>query len=89
VVPFAVFVVALLAYLPGLDTQYVWTKDEARPGLAAKEMVTDGQWAIPHFGGRLYVEKAPLFPWLVALASSWGVSGWTLRLPSAIAAAPR
>jgi 4-amino-4-deoxy-L-arabinose transferase-like glycosyltransferase len=80
-------VAALLAYLPGLDAQYVWTKDEARPGLVAKEMLSDGQWAIPRFGGRLYVEKPPLFPWLVVLASPRGVSEWTLRLPSVLAAA--
>jgi 4-amino-4-deoxy-L-arabinose transferase-like glycosyltransferase len=87
VVPLALLVAALLAYLPGLDAQYVWTKDEARPGLVAKEMLSDGHWAIPRFGGRLYVEKPPLFPWLVVLASPWGVSEWTLRLPSVLAAA--
>lgn len=86
-VPLAIFVAALLAYLPGLDAQYVRTKDEARPGLVAKEMLSDGHWAIPRFGGRLYVEKPPLFPWLVVLASPRGVSEWTLRLPSAVAAA--
>lgn len=86
-IPFALLVAALLAYLPGLDAQYVWTKDEARPGLVAKEMLSDGQWAIPRFGGRLYVEKPPMFPWLVVLASPGGVSEWTLRLPSVLAAA--
>lgn len=86
-VPLALLVAALLAYLPGLDAQYVWTKDEARPGLVAKEMLSDGQWAIPRFGGRLYVEKPPMFPWLVVLASPRGVSEWTLRLPSVLAAA--
>lgn len=87
VVPLALLVAALLAYFPGLDAQYVWTKDEARPGLVAKEMLSDGHWAIPRFGGRLYFEKPPMFPWLVVLASPRGVSEWTLRLPSALAAA--
>jgi 4-amino-4-deoxy-L-arabinose transferase-like glycosyltransferase len=77
----------LLALLPGLGEQHVWSKDEARPGLVAREMVEGGHWLVPHLGGRVYADKPPLFPWLVALASGPRVTEWSLRLPAALAAA--
>jgi 4-amino-4-deoxy-L-arabinose transferase-like glycosyltransferase len=83
----AVFVVIALALLPDLGGQYVWSKDEARDGLVARDMVEAGHWLIPHIGGRVYAYKPPLFHWLVALSSPHGVTEWSLRLPSVLAAA--
>ena len=86
-VPLAFLVAALLAYLPGSTLNTFGPRTRRDPAWSAKEMLSDGQWAIPRFGGRLYVEKPPMFPWLVVLASPRGVSEWTLRLPSVLAAA--
>jgi 4-amino-4-deoxy-L-arabinose transferase-like glycosyltransferase len=86
-VALAVFAVTALALLPDLGGQYVWSKDEARPALVARDMVERGHWLIPHLGSRLYANKPPLFPWLVALLSPGGVTEWSLRLPSVLAAA--
>jgi 4-amino-4-deoxy-L-arabinose transferase-like glycosyltransferase len=86
-VPLAIFVVTALVLLPDLGGQYVWSKDEARDGLVARDMVERGHWLIPHMGGRVYPYKPPLFHWLVALFSPRGVSEWSLRLPSVLAAA--
>ena len=81
------FGVTALALLPDLGGQYVWSKDEARDGLVARDMVELGHWLIPHIGGRVYPYKPPLFHWLVALISPGGVTEWSLRLPSVLAAA--
>lgn len=81
------FVVAALALLPYLGAENVWSKDEARDGLVAREMVERGHWLIPHLGGQNYHYKPPLFHWLVASISPRGVTEWTLRLPSVMAAA--
>jgi 4-amino-4-deoxy-L-arabinose transferase-like glycosyltransferase len=86
-VPLAVFVVTAVVLVPDLGGQYVWSKDEARGGLVAREMVEMGHWLIPHIGGQVYPDKPPLFHWLVALSSSRGVTEWSLRLPSLLAAA--
>ena len=86
-VPLAIFVVTALALLPDLGRQHVWSKDEARDGLVARDMVERGHWLIPHMGGRVYPYKPPLFHWLVALLSPRGVTEWSLRLPSVLAAA--
>ena len=83
----ALWLASVLAFLPGLGGSPVWSKDEARPGLVARDMVATGHWAIPHIGGRVYVEKPPLFMWTVALFSRRGVTEWSLRLPSVLAAA--
>ncbi|MGH7335845.1 MAG: ArnT family glycosyltransferase, partial [Candidatus Rokuibacteriota bacterium] len=81
-IPLAVFVVVGLLLLPDLGGQNVWSKDEARDGLVARDMVERGSWLIPHIGGRVYPFKPPLFHWLVALTSPGGVTEWSLRLPS-------
>jgi 4-amino-4-deoxy-L-arabinose transferase-like glycosyltransferase len=85
-VALALFGVTVLALLPDLGGQYVWSKDEARDGLVARDMVESGHWLIPHIGGRVYPYKPPLFHWLVALISPGGVTEWSLRLPSVLAA---
>jgi 4-amino-4-deoxy-L-arabinose transferase-like glycosyltransferase len=85
--PLAVFVGVVLVLLPDLGGQNVWSKDEARDGLVAREMVQGGHWLIPHIGGQVYPYKPPLFHWLVALASPRGVTEWSLRFPSVVAAA--
>lgn len=85
--PAAVFVAVFAMLLPGLGGQHVWTKDEARPGLIARDMAERGAWLVPRIGGRLYGDKPPLFPWLVAALAWPRVTEWSLRLPSAAAAA--
>jgi 4-amino-4-deoxy-L-arabinose transferase-like glycosyltransferase len=86
-VPLAVFVVTALVLTIDLGGQYVWSKDEARGGLVAREMLERSHWLIPHIGGQVYPDKPPLFHWLVALSSPRGVTEWSLRLPSVLAAA--
>jgi 4-amino-4-deoxy-L-arabinose transferase-like glycosyltransferase len=82
-----VFILAALALLPNLGDEYVWSKDQARDGLVARDMRETGRWLIPHLGGHVYPYKPPLFHWLVAVASPHGVTEWSLRLPSVLAAA--
>lgn len=83
----AIALAALLTSLPDLGALNVWSRDEARPALVARGMLESGDWLVPHIGGRVYVEKPPLFAWLVALTSRRGVDEWSLRLPSVLAGA--
>ena len=51
-------------------------------------MVASGDWLVPTIGGQPWLEKPPLPIWLVA-GSSWvmgGVTEWSARVPSALAA---
>ncbi|MBI3328270.1 MAG: glycosyltransferase family 39 protein [Nitrospinae bacterium] len=72
----------------GLGDRHIWIPQEARYALVAREMGQGGDWILPHLGGRVYPDKPPLLFWSIALLSALGsgVSEWTARLPSALAA---
>ena len=65
----------------------LWAPDEPYFGEGAREMVVDGQWAVPHVNGEVTTDKPPLFFWLIALFSlPFGkVLSLTARLPSVLA----
>jgi 4-amino-4-deoxy-L-arabinose transferase-like glycosyltransferase len=77
--------VLFLWYLGGHD---VWAPDEPYFAEGAREMVKDGQWAVPHVNGVVTTDKPPLFFWLIALFSLpvGTVTPFTARLPSVLAA---
>jgi 4-amino-4-deoxy-L-arabinose transferase-like glycosyltransferase len=81
-----VFAAALLA-LWGVWGYDLWAPDEPYFGEGAREMVVDGQWAVPHVNGEVTTDKPPLFFWLIALFSlPFGkVLSLTARLPSVLA----
>jgi 4-amino-4-deoxy-L-arabinose transferase-like glycosyltransferase len=52
----------------------------------AKTMLTSGDWVTMRLDGILYLEKAPLIYWLIAIFYKiFGVSDWVARLPVAFA----
>ncbi|PYN71499.1 MAG: hypothetical protein DMD96_35820, partial [Candidatus Rokuibacteriota bacterium] len=61
--------------------------DEGLYGAIAHEMLSRGDWVIPHINGLPYLEKPPLYFWLTALTFQlFGLSEWATRLWSALAA---
>lgn len=62
---------------------------EAYVAIAAREMVSSGNWLIPYYNGEARLEKTPLNYWLVAAAAkaAGGVNDCIVRLPNAILAA--
>ncbi len=77
--------VLFLWWLGGHD---LWAPDEPYFAEGAREMIVDGQWAVPHVNGKVTPDKPPLFFWLIALLSLpvGEVTPLTARLPSALAA---
>jgi 4-amino-4-deoxy-L-arabinose transferase-like glycosyltransferase len=77
---------SLLLFLPKLGMPLL-DPDEGLYAEIAREMVTRGDWVIPHVNGLPYLEKPPLYFWLTA-STFWlfGPSEWATRLWSAIAA---
>jgi 4-amino-4-deoxy-L-arabinose transferase-like glycosyltransferase len=83
----ATVIVALIVFFWGLGSIDLMSLNEGRRALAIQEMVSSGDWLLPHLNGELYLTKPPLLYWLSsAFALVWGVNEWTLRLPSALAA---
>jgi Dolichyl-phosphate-mannose-protein mannosyltransferase len=77
---------SLLLFLPKLGMPLL-DPDEGLYATIAHEMVTRGDWVIPHVNGLPYLEKPPLYFWLTALTFQlFGPSEWATRLWSAISA---
>src|SRR5262245_33699410 len=87
----AVFLSALalvaLVYLHGLGTLPLMEPDEGRNAEVAREMLELGTWSVPFFNYLPYLDKPVLLFWAIAAAfHAFGVSEFTARLPSALAA---
>ncbi len=61
--------------------------DEGRNAEVAREMVVKGDWIVPHFDGFAYLDKPPVYFWLVAASFKLGgFSEASARFSSALAA---
>jgi len=59
---------------------------DAVQAMIAKGMLTSGDWVTARLDGVLYLEKAPLIYWLMAISYKlFGISDWAARLPVAFA----
>lgn len=67
-------VLALSVFLPLLRPRPFFSPDEAYYAQVAREMSETGDFVVPRFDGRPWLEKPPLFYWL--LAASFAVCGW-------------
>jgi len=77
---------SLLLFVPKLGMPLL-DPDEGLYAEIAREMLTSGDWVIPHMNGLPYLEKPPLYFWLSALTFQlFGPSEWATRLWSAISA---
>ena len=86
---FAAALVAVwaLAYLPGLGARDL-RHEEGRRATPAREMLASGRYVCPTLYGDPYLNKPPLYPWLVAATGAvlGEVTPLAVRLPSALAA---
>jgi 4-amino-4-deoxy-L-arabinose transferase-like glycosyltransferase len=78
--------VCLLLFVVGVGRWDLWNPDEPRYAQVAKEMASRGDWVLMHVNGETYVDKPPLFFWLIALSSFlWqGFTSFSARFPSGL-----
>jgi len=78
-------VLCSLLFILGVGRWDLWNPDEPRYAQVAKEMAARGDWILMHVNGNTYVDKPPLFFWLIALSSFlWqGFTSFSARFPSA------
>lgn len=87
--PLAVFMAALCLYVPFLGQRDLWAPDEPRYARVASEMIERHDWVIPHWNGKAYLEKPPLFFWTEGLSALTfgGMGEFSARFPTALSAA--
>jgi len=81
-------VLGALIYVSFLGLRDLWFPDEPDSAEVCKAMFVTGDWIVPRRLGIIWVDYPPIFYWAGALSSHvfGGVSAFTLRLPSALAA---
>ena len=82
-----VFLIAAAVYLGSVVSPPSLMDDvDAVQAQIAKTMLTSGDWVTARLDGVLYLEKAPLIYWLMAIFYKiFGVADWVARLPVALA----
>jgi len=76
----------MLLYVPSFSLGEL-DDEEGRRAIPAREMIASGSYVLPTVWQRPYLNKPPLYPWSVVLASTvtGGVNEAATRLPSVVA----
>jgi 4-amino-4-deoxy-L-arabinose transferase-like glycosyltransferase len=83
----ALAALVVLVWLAVLPQRPLFNPDEGRYAEIPREMLSGGDWVIPHLDGLAYVEKPPLQYWATALAYRiLGESIFSARLYTALCA---
>jgi 4-amino-4-deoxy-L-arabinose transferase-like glycosyltransferase len=65
---------------------HLFEPDEGRYAEIPREMLARGEWVVPYLLGEPYLDKPPLFYWLVMLSYRFlGIHDWSARLVPALA----
>jgi 4-amino-4-deoxy-L-arabinose transferase-like glycosyltransferase len=76
-----------LLWLATLTTRPLFNPDEGRYAEIPREMLSSGDWVIPHLNGLAYIEKPPLQYWATALSFRlFGVTEFAARVYCALTA---
>jgi 4-amino-4-deoxy-L-arabinose transferase-like glycosyltransferase len=79
-------VFGLPIFLLGLESPALYDPHESLYAEIAREMLVRGDWLTPHLNDARYLDKPPLFYWLIGLSYKvLGVSEFSARVPVALA----
>ncbi|WP_018248593.1 ArnT family glycosyltransferase [Orenia marismortui] len=76
-------IIVFSLYLFNIWNYDLWSPDEPRYSEVAREMLSEGNWVIPHLNQEVYYEKPPLFFGVIAAFSALAgkMTVTTVRLP--------
>jgi 4-amino-4-deoxy-L-arabinose transferase-like glycosyltransferase len=76
-----------LVWLATLSDRPLFNPDEGRYAEIPREMLSGGDWVVPHLNGLAYIEKPPLQYWATAVTYRlFGVNEFSARLYTALTA---
>jgi 4-amino-4-deoxy-L-arabinose transferase-like glycosyltransferase len=76
---------ALFCLLWGLGNYAFYEPHEGHFAGVGREMVLRDEWIVPHLNGGPYLNKPPVFYWLIAVSNRlFGINEWSARLPLAL-----
>jgi 4-amino-4-deoxy-L-arabinose transferase-like glycosyltransferase len=86
--PGAILCLAYALFMHNLGATSLWDPDEPRQAIEAREMMERSDYIHPYLNGKPYLEKPPLYPWLIIIASKiqGTLNEVSARIPSAFAA---
>ncbi len=83
----AVALYAALIYLPFMGDGRILTRHEVFITQPALQMLETGDWLVPRYAERIWIQKPPLVSWITAgLFAVFGFAEWAARLPAALSA---
>ena len=84
---FILFVSGIL-FINNIGQVALWDPDEPRQAIMAREMSERSDYIHPYLNGRPYLEKPPLYPWLIIITSkiTGELNEFSARLPAAVSA---
>ena len=79
---------AYVLFVHNLGATSLWDPDEPRQAIEAREMVERSDYIHPYLNGKPYLEKPPLYPWLIVISAQirGRLDEFAARIPSALAA---
>ena len=81
----ALVLLSAIFFLPFLGWQQVMTADEGQRTVPPREMLRDGDWAVPRLNGHPYLKKPPLLYWQITpFYRALGHTEFAARLPVAL-----
>ncbi|MCX5817106.1 MAG: glycosyltransferase family 39 protein [Proteobacteria bacterium] len=85
---FFVILISFILFFNNLGAIALWDPDEPRQAIMAREMIERNDYIHPYLNGRPYLEKPPLYPWLIIITSkiTGKLDEFSSRLPAAISA---
>src|SRR5512135_643983 len=83
-----IIALACILFVHGLGAISLWDPDEPRQAIMAREMMARSDYIHPYLNGQPYLEKPPLYSWLIVLAARFtgGVNEMASRFPAAFSA---
>jgi 4-amino-4-deoxy-L-arabinose transferase-like glycosyltransferase len=84
----SILVFSCVLFIYGIGGISLWDPDEPRQAIMAQEMMERQDYIHPYLNGKPYLEKPPLYPWMIIAASKiqGKLNEFSSRIPAALSA---